>query len=108
MITYLVAFLSAVMVSTSLTVLVRNCALKYGWVDQAKTSRKIHGAPVPRLGGIAIVCGFFAPLFGLLLVDSGVGRVFVSNTDLVSGLFCCGISTAFLGSTTMCAVRERS
>jgi UDP-GlcNAc:undecaprenyl-phosphate GlcNAc-1-phosphate transferase len=97
MITYLVAFLSAVMVSTILTVAVRNCAVRYGWVDQAKTSRKIHGTPVPRLGGIAIVCGFFAPLFGLLLVDSSVGRVFVGNTDLVSGLFCCGISTAFLG-----------
>ncbi len=97
MITYLVAFLCAAMVSTFLTVVVRNRALKYGWVDQAKTSRKIHGTPVPRLGGIAIVCGFFAPLFGLLIVDSSVGRIFLGNTDLVSGLFCCGISTAFLG-----------
>ena len=35
--------------------------------------------------------------FGLLLVDSSVGRIFLGNTDLVSGLFCCGISTAFLG-----------
>src|SRR5215813_5162942 len=97
MITYLVAFLCAVTVSTFLTLLVRNRALKYGWVDQAKTSRKIHEAPVPRLGGIAIVGGFFAPLVALSLVDSSVGRTFYSNTDLVSGLFCCGISTAFLG-----------
>ena len=97
MTTYLVAFLCAVTVSTFLTLLVRNRALKYGWVDQAKTSRKIHEAPVPRLGGIAIVGGFFAPLAALSLVDSSVGRIFYSNTDLVSGLFCCGISTAFLG-----------
>ena len=97
MTTYLVAFLCAVTVSTFLTLLVRNRALKYGWVDQAKTSRKIHEAPVPRLGGIAIVGGFFAPLVALSLVDSAVGRTFYSNTDLVSGLFCCGISTAFLG-----------
>lgn len=97
MITYFVAFFCAVIVSTFLTVVVRNRALQYGWVDQVKTSRKIHGRPVPRLGGIAIVCGFFAPLFALLLVDSSVGRIFRGNTDLVSGLFCCGISTAFLG-----------
>ena len=97
MTTYLVAFLCAVSVSTFLTLVVRNRALKYGWVDQAKTSRKIHGTPVPRLGGIAIVCGFFAPLLALLVIDSSVGRVFRGNTDLVSGLFCCGISTAFLG-----------
>ncbi len=97
MITCLVAFLCAVMVSTFLTLVVRNRALKLGFVDQAKTSRKIHGAPVPRLGGIGIVGGFFAPLLALLAVDSSVGRVFYGNPDLVSGLFCCGISTAFLG-----------
>ena len=97
MITYFVAFLCAVMVSTFLTVAVRNRALRYGWVDDRKTSRKIHGTPVPRLGGVAIVCGFFAPLFALLIVDSSVGRIFRSNTELLSGLFCCGISTAFLG-----------
>src|SRR5215471_13039308 len=97
MITYFVAFLCAVMVSTFLTVAVRNRALRYGWVDHRKTSRKIHGTPVPRLGGVAIVCGFFAPLFALLIVESCVGRIFRGNTELLSGLFCCGISTAFLG-----------
>src|SRR5215813_1083692 len=97
MITYFVAFLCAVMVSTFLTVAVRNRALRYGWVDHRKTSRKIHGTPVPRLGGVAIVCGFFAPLFALLIVDSSLGRILRGNTDLLSGLFCGGISTAFLG-----------
>lgn len=96
-ITYFVAFLVAVMVATSLTVGVRHLATRWGWLDHGGSSRKIHGRAVPRLGGIAIVAGFFAPLAGLFLVDSSVGTVFQSDTQLVLGLFGGGLAIAALG-----------
>ncbi|HEX8702861.1 MAG TPA: MraY family glycosyltransferase [Myxococcaceae bacterium] len=97
MITFLVTFLVALMVSLGLTVVVRNRALAWGWVDQANSSRKVHVRPIPRLGGVAIVAGFFAPLCALFLVDSGVGMLFRSHEELVWGLFCGGAAVAMLG-----------
>jgi UDP-GlcNAc:undecaprenyl-phosphate GlcNAc-1-phosphate transferase len=97
MITYFVAFLCSLMVGAALTVVVRNRALTYGWVDQIKTSRKIHAKPIPRLGGVAIVIAFFAPLAALLVVDSSVGQTFRSNPDLIRGLFVGGAAIAVLG-----------
>jgi UDP-GlcNAc:undecaprenyl-phosphate GlcNAc-1-phosphate transferase len=97
MITYLVAFLVAVMVALVLTLVVRNRALAWGWLDQASSSRKVHVRPIPRLGGIGIVGGFFAPLCALFLVDSGVGNHFRSQTELVWGLFGGGLAVVGLG-----------
>ncbi|MCY1074485.1 MraY family glycosyltransferase [Archangium lansingense] len=97
MITYLVAFLVALMVALVLTLVVRNRALAWGLLDQANSSRKVHVRPIPRLGGIGVVGGFFAPLCALFLVDSGVGYHFRSHTDLVWGLFGGGLVVAGLG-----------
>lgn len=97
MITYLVAFLVALMVGLVLTLVVRNRALAWGWVDQANSSRKVHVRPIPRLGGIGIVGGFFAPLCALFLVDSGVGNHFRAQTELVWGLFGGGLTVVALG-----------
>ncbi|QRN95945.1 undecaprenyl/decaprenyl-phosphate alpha-N-acetylglucosaminyl 1-phosphate transferase [Archangium violaceum] len=97
MITYLVAFLVALMVALVLTLVVRNRALAWGWVDQANSSRKVHVRPIPRLGGIGIVGGFFAPLCALFLVDSAVGMQFRAQTALVWGLFGGGLLVAVLG-----------
>ena len=57
MITSFVAFLTSLVVGAVLTLVVRNRAHAYGWFDQAKSSRKIHARPVPRLGGVAIAVG---------------------------------------------------
>jgi len=97
MITYFVAFLFALMVGAAATVVVRNRALKYGWVDRVKDSRKIHSRPIPRLGGIALVTGFYAPLAALLVVDSSVGQTFRSSPEVVLGLFLGGSVIAALG-----------
>jgi UDP-GlcNAc:undecaprenyl-phosphate GlcNAc-1-phosphate transferase len=97
MVTYAVAFLVALMVGAVLTLLVRNQAIQLGWFDQARSTRKVHLRPVPRLGGIAIVVAFFTPLAALLVVDSGVGRQFLANRDLVLSLFLGGSLIAFLG-----------
>jgi UDP-GlcNAc:undecaprenyl-phosphate GlcNAc-1-phosphate transferase len=97
MITFLVTFLVSLMVALGLTLVVRNRALAWGWVDQANSSRKVHARPIPRLGGIAIVSGFFAPLCALFFVDSGVGHLFRWHQELVWGLFCGGAAIAVLG-----------
>ena len=97
MFTYVVAFLSAFAVATSLTFFVRNRAIQFGWLDQATDSRKVHVHPIPRLGGIAIVAGFFAPLSALLIVNSGVGMNYRSNPSVIWGLFLGGLSIASLG-----------
>jgi UDP-GlcNAc:undecaprenyl-phosphate GlcNAc-1-phosphate transferase len=97
MISFWVAFLCALVVGAALTLVVRNRALHYGWLDRASSSRKIHRQPIPRLGGVAIVGGFFAPLAALLLVDSSVGLTFRENPRTVWGLFLGGLLIALLG-----------
>src|SRR5215471_20369600 len=97
MVTYAVAFLISLMVAAVLTPKIRNRAVQLGWYDQARSTRKVHLRPVPRLGGIAIVVAFFAPLTALLVVDSGVGHQFFANRDLVLALFLGGSVIALLG-----------
>ncbi len=96
-ITYFVAFLISLMVGATLTLAVRQLATRHGLLDRVGSSRQVHALPTPRLGGIAIVLGFFAPLVGLLVVDSWVGLAFRSNTTLVIGLFGGGLVIAALG-----------
>jgi len=97
MITFFVAFLVSLMVALALTLLVRNRAVAWGLLDQANSSRKVHVRPIPRLGGVGIVGGFFAPLCALFLVDSGVGHTFRSHRELVAGLFIGGAVIVALG-----------
>jgi UDP-GlcNAc:undecaprenyl-phosphate/decaprenyl-phosphate GlcNAc-1-phosphate transferase len=97
-ITYLIAFLLALTVSWALTLVVRNRAHAYGWLERASSGgRKIHQTAVPRLGGIAIVIGFFAPLAALLVIDSSVGTTYKASPDLIHGLFGGGVAIAALG-----------
>ena len=92
-----VALLLSTVFAAILTPLIRMWALNSNFLDHALTSRKIHGRPIPRLGGIAIVVGFFAPLVGLLLLRSDVGAMFLAERDLVFGLFIGGPLIALLG-----------
>ena len=82
---------------TILTPIVRRLAHRFGVLDHAHSSRKIHGQPIPRLGGIAIVIAFFAPLFGLLLFQTEVGQLFVAEREHVIGLFVRRLVIALLG-----------
>src|SRR6185312_5813298 len=92
-----VAFVLSMFCGTLLTPLVRRLAHRFGALDHARSSRKIHGHPIPRLGGIAIVIAFYAPLLGLLLFHSEVGRMFVGERDHAIGLFGGGLAIALLG-----------
>src|ERR671933_783714 len=88
------AFVFAASVGLVLTPLVRNLALRFGVLDHALSSRKIHGKPIPRVGGIAIVIAFFAPLVALLFVDSAVGERFYAHGTRAFALFAGGIAIA--------------
>ena len=92
-----VAFILSMLCGTFLTPLVRRLAHRFGALDHARSSRKIHGHPVPRLGGIAIVISFYVPMVGLMLFHGGVGLLFLSEREQVIGLFVGGLIIALLG-----------
>lgn len=92
-----VAFLASTAVAAILTPAIRALAHRWGTLDHALTSRKIHGKPVPRLGGIAIVLAFYAPLAALFFVGSDVGTRFYAEPTRAFGLFAGGLAIAALG-----------
>jgi len=92
-----VAFVLSLLCGALLTPIVRRLAHRFGVLDHARSSRKIHGKPIPRLGGIAIVIAFYAPLVGLLLFQTGVGQLFLAEREHVIGLFVGGVCIAALG-----------
>jgi UDP-GlcNAc:undecaprenyl-phosphate/decaprenyl-phosphate GlcNAc-1-phosphate transferase len=69
MITYFAVFSLAVLISLFSTRRVMQWAIRRGWVDQPDSYRKLHSAPIPRIGGIAIylslllslICFYFLP-----------------------------------------------
>jgi UDP-GlcNAc:undecaprenyl-phosphate GlcNAc-1-phosphate transferase len=66
------AFLLALLVSAVLTPWIRNLAVSRGWVEGRSGKLKIHDASVPRLGGIAVVIGFFAPLAAIFAINANI------------------------------------
>ena len=95
--TVVVAFLISLAVAFLLTPMVRDAAIRLGALDHALTSRKIHGRPTPRLGGIAIVVAFYVPLVALFFFDTGVGRLFWSQPQRALALIAGGLAMAALG-----------
>jgi UDP-GlcNAc:undecaprenyl-phosphate GlcNAc-1-phosphate transferase len=95
--TVVVAFLISLAVALLLTPLVRHAAVRFGALDHALTSRKTHGQPTPRLGGIAIVVAFYVPLVALFFFDTGVGRLFWSQPERALALILGGLAMAALG-----------
>ncbi len=77
MISYLLGFLLALLVSALLTPLTKRLALQWHLVDEPSQApeRKIHARPIPLAGGSAIFCAFFLSLLILLVlkvVPSGI------------------------------------
>jgi UDP-GlcNAc:undecaprenyl-phosphate GlcNAc-1-phosphate transferase len=92
-----VAFVLACLVSGLLTPVVRRFALKHRLFDDNVSARKIHGRPIPRLGGIAIAAGFFAPLLALLVEASGVGGQFYASWRKAMAFLLGGAAICALG-----------
>ena len=66
-------FLGAVLISFVLTRAVRNIANSHGWVAAPSSTRHIHSAPVPRLGGIAVFGAFSLVAGCLILIPKALG-----------------------------------
>lgn len=59
--------------------------------------RKVHVAPIPRLGGIAIVVAFFVPVTGLLVVDAGMTQQLTRLGNQLVGLYVGGLLIVAIG-----------
>lgn len=86
---YLVAFLLSLGVSALLTPLILNIAQRLQLFDAPDGDRKIHTTATPRLGGIAIAAGFFAPIIGLVGYTNVFARELQSDMARL-GLFLAG------------------
>jgi len=91
-----VTFAVSLAVAAILTPLVLRWANARRYFD-APDDRKVHVAPIPRLGGIAIVLGFFAPLTGLLLVDVGMTESLQGMGQQLVGLYVGGLLITAVG-----------
>lgn len=91
-----VAFLLALLVTAVLTPLVRRAALAQGIVD-TPSARRVHTRKIPRLGGIAIVVGFYVPLLALFALDTGTAKIFFHSPRMVGGLVSGSMLIAGLG-----------
>ena len=91
------SFLLSLVCAAALTPLLRGLAFDRGWLDHGLEARKIHGRPIPRLGGVAIVLGFYAPLLGLLAYPTGMALKFYAEPLRAAALLLGGLCIALLG-----------
>ncbi len=86
---YFISFILAFIVALSATPIAKKIAVKLGAVDIPKDERRIHKKPIARLGGLAIVSGFFISiLFNILndaLINSSVFQINKQMTGLLAG-----------------------
>ena len=82
---YSLLFLGFVSLALSLflTPFVRNLAWRNGIVDQPDQQRKIHCAPVPRMGGVAIFASVIGAYGLLLVVRLSSGHIVLQDLPLV-------------------------
>lgn len=92
-----VAFILACLVSVLLTPVLRRFALRHRLFDSNVSARKVHGRPIPRLGGMAIAAAFYAPMLALLIERSGVGGIFYASSRMATAFLAGGAAICCLG-----------
>lgn len=65
----LLAFLAAVFLSAALVAVLMQYAERFGFID-TPGPRKVHAAPIPRIGGLAMVAGAVVPILVWVDLDS--------------------------------------
>jgi UDP-GlcNAc:undecaprenyl-phosphate/decaprenyl-phosphate GlcNAc-1-phosphate transferase len=58
----------ALALSLAFTPLVRSLALRWNFVDLPDNKRKVHGKPIPRIGGIAVGLAYFGSCLAALII----------------------------------------
>ncbi|GAB4158832.1 MAG: hypothetical protein Kow00107_07560 [Planctomycetota bacterium] len=92
-----VAFLLSLLVSLLVAPVVLYVARRYNLHDNSNDERKIHHRKIPRLGGIAIAAGFFAPVVGLAFWDNYVSAEVFSDTLRLGGIVLLALIVFFVG-----------
>jgi UDP-GlcNAc:undecaprenyl-phosphate/decaprenyl-phosphate GlcNAc-1-phosphate transferase len=95
--TYLVALLLAGMVAAAMTPLAARLAYRIGAVDRPGEARKIHSRPIPRIGGLAVAVGFFAPIVGLAIYTNDISNLIYTDLRLVAALIAGASAILILG-----------
>lgn len=81
----LLSMIAALFVTAMATPLVRKLALRLRAVDQP-TARRVNARQVPRLGGIALVLGFFLAQLLLFACDTEVAKLLFGQPFVVVGM----------------------
>ena len=77
--TYLTIFIASLASSLFLTPVIRRLAERLGWLDVPGDDRRVHAAPVPRVGGVAVFASCGVALATLPLVDNLVTHALVEH-----------------------------
>lgn len=92
-----ITFLLALLAALALTPVARHLAHRLGALDHVLTSRKVHGRPTARLGGLAIVGAFYLALGALALIDDAALALFLDEPMRAPALLLGGLVIAGLG-----------
>lgn len=83
---YITLFIFSMMISLFLTPLFMNISFKFEFLDIPKETRKVHGTPMPFLGGIIIYISFLITLtLQNSFIDNNYFRIIVSSTIILIG-----------------------
>jgi UDP-GlcNAc:undecaprenyl-phosphate GlcNAc-1-phosphate transferase len=75
--------LTSLLLALAFTPLCKKLAWRFGIVDHPDQARKLHGAPIPRLGGLAIFVSILCAYGFLLLVRFSSGHIIMEGLPLV-------------------------
>ncbi len=94
-IAFMIAFVTAFM-ATPHTI---NLARKVGAVDTPEDERRINKIEMPRLGGLAVIAGFFVSIIYLLVVMTVENKIDLLQENYVIKLIGFGIGALIIGIT---------
>lgn len=94
-IAFTIAFVTAFM-ATPYTI---RLAKKLGAVDTPKDARRINKTTMPRLGGLAVIAGFFVSIIYLLVVMSIEGKINLLQDNYIKKLLGFFIGAVIIGIT---------
>jgi UDP-GlcNAc:undecaprenyl-phosphate/decaprenyl-phosphate GlcNAc-1-phosphate transferase len=95
--TYVIGFVLALAVAAIMTPLMVRVGYAIGAVDHPGEARKIHDRAIPRIGGIAVALGFFAPLIGLAIYTNDISRLIYADGHMIVGLILGACAILLLG-----------
>lgn len=76
---YFISFTLAFIVAFSITPVVKSLAFKIGAIDIPKDDRRMHKRPIARLGGFAIIAGFFVSI----LFSAGSAKLLNTGSEII-------------------------